>query len=438
MPFIPHTPESLLERSDSKNPLSTCRGLTSNGRPCRRGISKSPHVSPSSSPRRASSPEAFCWQHKEQAAVHCAAPIGIQSKTIRERTSVDTLAERLGLLEVEQKKQERRRRKHEPVQEREKASERLEQRPLAEQHTRIEQRPQRNDKPRPRPKQQSNLVLLCCVGSSDDGKKPPRPVKKTFVGQTTASVPMSQQSQSHPLIQSKSHRPSNITLQPHPHRPFIHRDPSSRTGEFLSLIPSSALPQTTALLLAELAKPVSEFDDNGYIYMFWLTPESLPAAPPSETASSLLAPPSRPDPGRRRTSAVLTTFASTVSSKSNKKTILLKIGRAQNIQRRLNQWSRQCGYNLSLIRYYPYQSSTPSETDVNEVSRTLRKVQNVHKVERLIHIELSGMRVQGSGCCTSCGKEHREWFEVEASRDGVKAVDEVIRRWSDWGERDGA
>lgn len=39
------------------------------------------------------------------------------------------------------------------------------------------------------------------------------------------------------------------------------------------------------------------------------------------------------------------------------------------------------------------------------------------------------------GPCEKCGKEHREWFEVEANRDGLRAVDEVIRRWVGWAER---
>jgi hypothetical protein len=39
--------------------------------------------------------------------------------------------------------------------------------------------------------------------------------------------------------------------------------------------------------------------------------------------------------------------------------------------------------------------------------------------------------------CDACGKDHREWFEVEASKKGVKAVDEVVRRWVDWAERAG-
>jgi hypothetical protein len=53
-------------------------------------------------------------------------------------------------------------------------------------------------------------------------------------------------------------------------------------------------------------------------------------------------------------------------------------------------------------------------------------------VERLIHLELAAQRVVKK--CDACGKDHREWFEVEASREGVKAVDEVIKRWVAWAE----
>lgn len=434
MPFIPHTPESLLPRSDSKNPASTCRGLTANGEPCRRSLSKSPNVSPSPSPRRASSPEAFCWQHKDQVvALGVASPQGIQSATIRERTSVDTLIDRLGLLEVEERKKERRQRKPVPRPQPDgwngrddgsplRAS-RQKPRPDIEKVRPIEHN-SRRERHRPQPKQSSSLALLCCIGVADERRRAPRPVARPVQERRTASIPVSRP--------PATPKPSTHL----PPRPPINRDPSSRTGEFLSLIPRSASPQTTALLLGELAKPFSELDSEGFIYMFWLTPETAPAAPPTDTASSLLAPPSRPEPGRRRTSDVLNTFATTIPNTANKKTIMLKIGRAQNVQRRLNQWTRQCGYDLSLIRYYPYHPTTLSETNVNEIPRTPRKVPNAHKVERLIHIELNGQRPQKGGKCTACGKEHREWFEVDASRDGVRAVDEVIRRWVAWAERD--
>src|ERR1700709_1010296 len=85
---------------------------TTKGRTCRRAISKSPQHSPSPSPRRVSSPEAFCWQHREQ-ATPCASPSprGLQSTTIQERTSIDTLVDRLGLLEAEAKKEQRKQRR---------------------------------------------------------------------------------------------------------------------------------------------------------------------------------------------------------------------------------------------------------------------------------------------------------------------------------------
>jgi hypothetical protein len=115
------------------------------------------------------------------------------------------------------------------------------------------------------------------------------------------------------------------------------------------------------------------------------------------------------------------------SKKPEKKKILLKIGRATNVQRRLNEWNRQCGYDLSLVRYYPYvPSGRPAVTP--------RKMPHSHKVERLIHIELAGLglRVADGEKCAACGREHREWFQVEASRKGVAEVDEVIRRWVEW------
>jgi hypothetical protein len=227
-PFIPHTPEALIARSDSKNPASTCRGLTSNGRACRR-------PSPG-----------FCWQHTDQTPPPTIKERhGPSSPIVKERASIDTLAERLGLLEIKRKRQK--------------------------------------PKPKPRPRPRSNLLLLCCIGEADEPRAP-RPVK----------------------------------------RPTVRRDPSSRTGELLSLIPKSASPQTTSLLLAQLAKPFSESDDAGYIYMFWLTPES--SAPPIETASSLLSP--RPQPSQRRTSDVLNIFAS-----ANKKTIILKSKHSFHINR---------------------------------------------------------------------------------------------------------
>lgn len=58
----------------------------------------------------------------------------------------------------------------------------------------------------------------------------------------------------------------------------------------------------------------------------------------------------------------------------------------------------------------------------------------MHKVERLIHLELAGKRKDMGGKCGRCGKEHREWFEIEGSRAGLRGVDDVIQKWVKWAE----
>lgn len=124
----------------------------------------------------------------------------------------------------------------------------------------------------------------------------------------------------------------------------------------------------------------------------------------------------------------------------------LKIGRTSNVQRRLNEWSRQCSHHLTLIRYYPYTPSTPSPAGLqpggnqengSAALKPGRKVPHVHRVERLIHLELGDVRVRDMVRCQECGKEHREWFEVPADKQALKRVDECIRRWVEWAERQG-
>jgi hypothetical protein len=62
----------------------------------------------------------------------------------------------------------------------------------------------------------------------------------------------------------------------------------------------------------------------------------------------------------------------------------------------------------------------------------VRKVPCVKRVERLIHLELAERRITKD--CEVCGREHREWFEVDGTEKGVKSVDETVRRWVAWGE----
>lgn len=355
---------------------------------------------------------------------------------------MDTLAERLGLVRTQSEKPQK------------VGAGRKQQR-----------RPTKTARPRPT----KEFVFCCCFRIPvDDVSPPPRP-KPQPLQPTTVSTPprpSGKKRSNQYLSPSPSPSPSRPRPGQSPGRPSRRGSEVSQTAQFMSLIPHDASPQTASQLLAELAKPISEGDEAGYIYIFWLTPESEPATPPAEAARSLLAPPATPTRNGRRPSDVLRSFARPVvdgdddegddeylpddhvpdcrpgdgrSGTSKKKMkdkkdkkILLKIGRATNVQRRLNEWQRQCGYNLSLIRYYPY---VPSSSPAAEP----RKIPHSHKVERLVHIELTGrgMRVADREKCAACGKEHREWFEVEASRAAVAEVDDIVRRWSDWDEAQG-
>ncbi|KAI0471013.1 meiotically up-regulated gene 113-domain-containing protein [Xylariaceae sp. FL0804] len=457
MPFIPNTPESLIGRSDSKNPATTCRGITSGGRPCRRPLnSSSPASSPAASPRASRSrvqqlrvddprnPDLYCWQHRDQASSSARSSPGPASRTtpiLETRESFDSLVGRLGIVEAERKgkKKPGRSPAAQPNEDRrnEKAS-----RPQA--HTAASKPPS----PKPKPKTKQRTTFCCCFTIPvkeevvDRPARPrPRPLQSTPATPASASLPSNSQRLSNqrlsPSYASQQQRPSVAASSRHSSAVST----VSQTSQYLSLIPPAASPQTASQLLAELARPVSAQDEPGYIYIFWLTPESAPAPPPADAARDLLAPPpSRPDTRQRRTSDVLQSFATAADEdkkKNKKKTVLLKIGRASNVQRRLNEWSRQCGHDLSLIRYYPYISSSASHQSLPAAAAAVpRKMPHSHKVERLVHLELAGLglRVADRANCAACGRAHREWFEVEASRAGIAAVDEVVRRWSDWDE----
>ncbi len=440
MPFYANTPESRLGRADSKNPATTCRGITSGGRPCRRPIAAA-NTAPENSRLKPSAirtddptdENLYCWQHKDQASASVKSSPGPRmshTPILEERTSLDTLADRLGLIRTQ--------------------SEGAQKpgtgvgRPIGSAGGK-QQRPPKTARPRP---QKETTFCFCFRIPVDEVELPPRP-RPHPVQPTSVSTP--------PRPNGRKTSSQHLAPSPSPSRPRPHSAQSGRasrrtseasqTGQFMSLIPDDTPPETASRLLIELAKPVSQQDEAGYIYIFWLTPESDPATPPAEAARSLLAPPSTPTRnGGRRPSDVLSSFArltvddddadnddtaTTAASAKAKKTVLLKIGRATNVQRRLNEWQRQCGYNLSLIRYYPYvPSSSPSGGSVP------RKIPHSHKVERLVHIELAGrgLRVADREKCEACGREHREWFEVEASRAAVADVDEVVRRWSGWDE----
>ncbi|MCJ1258135.1 hypothetical protein MMC24_005966 [Lignoscripta atroalba] len=92
-----------------------------------------------------------------------------------------------------------------------------------------------------------------------------------------------------------------------------------------------------------------------------------------------------------------------------------KIGITKNsIEQRIEQWEKQCGHPAELI--YPLQ---------NEERKA---VQNVYRLEALVHAELKDYRVEEKHCQgPKCRRSHKEWFR--AGDDHVKAV---VKKWTSW------
>jgi len=444
MPHIPRTPESLLSRADSKNPLTTCRGLTSNGRPCRRALAaaSSNPSSPLSTSSKSRSPAIpghivngvitvahtegsnhgvtaafFCWQHRDQAA----STLHVKKEDVVElhnRSSLDTLVERFGVLDVAdeqivQKVQKARTRHH-------RTDER--QQPAHTAHEKARQRaPQQHERASPPAPRPSIWSIFCCFSPSsldyDDHDEPEyhpsqRPSSYARQPEMTTKRP-SYDYHSHNVTRpppSASSWPPQRTkaTPPSPQRAHPRPSPSLDFSNPASLIPIDLPPSTQSQLLAQLTKPLSIADEAGYIYVFQLDATSSPGASPTKPASP---------------------------SSADANNLLIKIGRTNNVRRRLSSWTRQCGHDLSLLRFYPYVSASPTSpsTPTPPSPSTPRTLPYSHRVERLIHIELGAQRVKQEKC-GKCGKEHREWFEIEATREGIRRMDEVVRKWVAWGE----
>jgi hypothetical protein len=96
----------------------------------------------------------------------------------------------------------------------------------------------------------------------------------------------------------------------------------------------------------------------------------------------------------------------------------VKIGRTNNLQRRLREWDTKCK------RKHSYHGSLNGGG--------LVETPHVSRVEHLIHIELKDFREQRD--CEGCGTTHQEWFNVSVTH-AVKVpqqpyeMDPVSREW---------
>ena len=90
-----------------------------------------------------------------------------------------------------------------------------------------------------------------------------------------------------------------------------------------------------------------------------------------------------------------------------------KVGRAKNVQKRLDQW-RSCGY-------------VPLEKGSFPKGKTM--CANTHRIERLIHLELEYRFGRVKMHCSQCRTDHIEWFGGKWSD-----IEKVIIRWVKFSE----
>ena len=438
MPFVPDCPENRIPRSDSKDPGTTCRGITRSGKPCRVSIQASRQNSPSQEydDEHFAAAALFCHYHQDQAKNFIEDPIRILGPE-EQKPNMDKLRDWLSELNVQDslsppERHYRRRSTGE---------------------TRISFTVSCEMTAEP---DYDNALSTMVEGEDTSGHDRCITRVSATVITSASSTPTRPASQRHAYNTDKQDRPLRDTAPlVTTARPLLSRDFSSRTQALLSLFPETLSPNITSALLAELDLPISTSDqEDGWIYMYWLTPAAS-VAPSTSLASSLLAPsPTRMSGHARRTSDVIRDYSSSASPtkndslRGNKTTMLLKIGRTSNVQRRMNEWRDKCRVNVSVIRTYPCDPSpittssrspsrspspfsSPSRSPSPSPPRAIpHKVPHPKRVERLIHIELADQRVDR--VCEGCSTKHREWFEIKGTREGLRAVDAVIKRWVGW------
>lgn len=72
---------------------------------------------------------------------------------------------------------------------------------------------------------------------------------------------------------------------------------------------------------------------------------------------------------------------------------LIKIGRSDNVGRRMREWRKQCKYIPRLV-----------------FAHTMA---HHHKIERVVHHQLHNVRLREHFGCPGCGARHTEWFRID-------------------------
>lgn len=86
---------------------------------------------------------------------------------------------------------------------------------------------------------------------------------------------------------------------------------------------------------------------------------------------------------------------------------LIKLGRTDNVQRRMHQWRKLCKYepHLAFAHYMPHHQ----------------------RIERIVHHQLHNARLREHLGCSGCGARHTEWF-----RAGAAHAESLVKMWQDF------
>ncbi|GAA5993687.1 hypothetical protein JCM10908_002297 [Rhodotorula pacifica] len=172
--------------------------------------------------------------------------------------------------------------------------------------------------------------------------------------------------------------------------------------------------ETQALLRHYMTKPVSQHDQEGYIYVHELVPRGSSGASPSQRRPTQLDP-----------------------------TAHIKLGRTLKPIARLSQWRATCPSREPIVRFafpraplLPAHDSSPAPRHAQFAPRGTK---NHHRWERLCLVELAGRAIaspEDEQKCTDCGAKHVECFRIERRALCTGAADwnveGMVEKWQRW------
>lgn len=115
--------------------------------------------------------------------------------------------------------------------------------------------------------------------------------------------------------------------------------------------------------------------------------------------------------------------------------VLLKVGRAAQVYKRIAQWRDQCrSHEPLLVGLYPGGPAAAGAGSalpgLGALGRDVRGVRLTHLCELLVHTELDEYAQRLRAPCADCGRAHRELFAFELpSRDAQHVTTAAIERW---------